>query len=209
MPTELVWDGKYKDGKKASPLRISLPFQDVETVNESAQERQKMLDLFSSGRPSDWRNRLIWGDKRYVLPALLDEFADKVDLIYIDPPFATGSDFSFHVEIEQTAFTKEPSIIEQKAYRDTWGRGLDGYLQWFYETVVILHELLSETGSLYVHLDGHIGQYAKVVLDEVFGPDNFQNEIVWQRTSAHSDTHRYGINLYLCTFRDGYATKRS
>jgi len=83
VPTELVWDGKYKDGKKISPLRISLPFQDVETVNESAQERQKMLDLFNAGRPSDWRNRLIWGDKRYVLPSLLDEFAGKVDLIYI------------------------------------------------------------------------------------------------------------------------------
>ena len=71
------------------------------------------------------------------------------------------------------AFTKEPSIIEQKAYRDTWGKGLDSYLEWFYETVVILRELLSETGSIYVHLDWHVGHYAKTVLDEVFGMDNF------------------------------------
>jgi len=114
VPTELVWDGKYKDGKKISPLRISLPFQDVETVNESAQERQKMLDLFNAGRPSDWRNRLIWGDKRYVLPSLLDEFAGKVDLIYIDPPFNTDADFSFTTTIPESgiSLTKEPSIIE-------------------------------------------------------------------------------------------------
>jgi len=181
VPTELVWDGKYKDGKKSSPLRISLPFQDVETVNESAQERQKTLDLFSSGRPADWRNRLIWGDKRYVLPSLLDEFSGKVDLIYIDPPFDTGADFSFTTQIpnSEASITKEPSVIEQKAYRDTWGRGLDSYLQWFYETVVLLKELLAETGSIYVHLDWHVGHYAKAVLDEVFGPDNFRNEIYW------------------------------
>jgi len=193
VPTELVWDGKYKDGKKASPLRISLPFQDVETVNESAQERQRMLDLFSVGRPSDWRNRLIWGDKRYVLPSLLDEFAGQVDLIYIDPPFDTGADFSFTTQIPDSneSFIKEPSVIEQKAYRDTWGRGLDSYLQWFYETVILLRELLSETGSIYVHLDWHIGHYAKAVLDEVFGAQSFQNEIVWKRTTAHSDAHTW------------------
>lgn len=194
MPTELVWDGKYKDGKKASPLRISLPFQDVETVNESAQERQKMLDLFSSGGLADWRNRLIWGDKRYVLPSLLDEFAGEVDLIYIDPPFDTGADFSFTIQIpdSNTSITKEPSVIEQKAYRDTWGRGLDSYLQWFYETAVILSELLSETGSIYVHLDWHVGHYAKAVLDEVFGADNFKNEVIWRRANTHNDPDGYG-----------------
>ena len=150
MPTELVWEGKYKDGKKSSPLRISLPFQDVETVNESAQERQRMLDLFSRGRPTEWRNRLIWGDKRYVLPSLLEEFAGQVNLMYIDPPFDTGADFSFTTRIPNSdaSFTKEPSIIEQKAYRDTWGRGLDSYLQWFYETIVLLYELLNDQGSI-------------------------------------------------------------
>lgn len=69
--TELVWDGKYKDGKKVAPVRIALPFQTIETVNESAQERQRSLDLFASGREPEWRNRLIWGDKKYVLPSLL------------------------------------------------------------------------------------------------------------------------------------------
>ena len=122
--TELIWDGKYDAaGKRTAPLRLALPFQTVETVNESAQQRQRALDLFATGRDPDWRNRLIWGDKKYVLPALLPEFAGQVDLIYIDPPFDTGADFSFQVQVDGESFTKEPSIIEQKAYRDTWGRG--------------------------------------------------------------------------------------
>ncbi len=178
---ELIWEGKYdKDGKKTAPLRIALPFQTVETVNESAQERQKSLELFRTGRFTEWRNRLIWGDKKYVLPSLLPEFAGKVNLIYIDPPFDTGADFSFQVEIDGENFTKEPSIIEMKAYRDTWGRGLDSYLQWFYETVVLLRELLHETGSIYVHLDHNVGHYVKALLDEVFGIENFQREIIWR-----------------------------
>jgi adenine specific DNA methylase Mod len=124
--TELIWDGKYDaHGKRVAPLRLALPFQTVETVNESAQQRQRALDLFADGRDPDWRNRLVWGDKKYVLPALLPEFAGKIDLIYIDPPFDTGADFSFQVQVDGESFTKEPSIIEQKAYRDTWGRGLD------------------------------------------------------------------------------------
>src|ERR1700675_1938341 len=136
--TELIWDGKYKDGKKQGPVRIALPFQTIETVNESTQDRRRNLELFASGRPTEWRNRLIWGDKKYVLPSLLPEFAGKVNLIYIDPPFDTGADFSFSTEIPETEMelAKEPSIIEQKAYRDTWGRGLDSYVQWFYDTVV-------------------------------------------------------------------------
>lgn len=186
--TELIWDGKYKDGKKVSPVRIALPFQTIETVNESSQERQKSLDFFSNGQPTEWRNRLIWGDKKYVLPSLLPEFAGKVNLIYIDPPFNVGADFSFKTTIpdnpetdedETTNFVKQPSIIEQKAYRDTWGKGLDSYLQWFYETILLLRDLLAEDGSIYVHLDWHAGQYVKTVLDEVFGYDNFRNEIIW------------------------------
>ncbi len=190
---ELTWEGKYDaDGKRAAPLRVQLPFQTVETVNESAQQRQMALDMFSAGRSAEWRNRLIWGDKKYVLPALLDEFAGQVDLIYIDPPFATGADFSFQVSVEDERFVKEPSIIEQKAYRDTWGQGLDSYLHWFYETVVSLRELLTENGSIYVHLDYHVSHYAKAILDQVFGNENFMSEVIWKRTSAHGSADRYG-----------------
>lgn len=162
--TELIWEGKYDEkGRKVAPPRIALPFQTVETVNESAADRDRMQDLFASGRETEWRNRLIWGDKKYVLPSLLDEFAGKVDLIYIDPPFATGGDFSFAATIprdrqdgesEEVEFLKLPSVIEQKAYRDTWGKGLDGYLTWLFETLVVLRDLLSARGSIYVHLDG-------------------------------------------------------
>lgn len=144
--TELTWEGKYKDGKKVTPVRIALPFQTIETINESAQQRQKTLDFFSAGNTNtEWRNRLIWGDKKYVLPSLLPEFAGKVNLIYIDPPFNVGNDFSFTATIadhpdtdedETTSFVKEPNIIEQKAYRDTWGKGLivtcNGFMKLLY-----------------------------------------------------------------------------
>jgi len=188
--TELIWDGKYKDGKKQGPVRIPLPFQTIETVNESAQERQRSLELFSAGREPEWRNRLVWGDKKYVLPSLLPEFAGQVNLIYIDPPFDTGADFSLEATIpdhpatngsESNSFVKQASILEQKAYRDTWGAGLNSYLHWFFETAEFLREFLSEDGTLLVHLDWHVGHYAKVVLDEVFGSDRFLNEIVWQK----------------------------
>ena len=121
---------------------MALPFQTVETVNESAQERQRSLDFFLDDRPPDWRNRLIWGDKKYVLPALVAEMAGTIDLIYIDPPFATGQDFSFMAQIPDSdlEFPKEPNVIEQKAYRDTWARGFDTYLAWFAESVTLLRE---------------------------------------------------------------------
>jgi adenine-specific DNA-methyltransferase len=202
--TELIWDGKYdENGRRVAPLRVSLPFQTIETVNESAQQRQMALDLFSVGRDAEWRNRLIWGDKKYVLPSLLDEFAGKVNLVYIDPPFNVGADFSFTAtipdhpdtdEVETTSFVKQPSVIEQKAYRDTWGRGMDSYLQWFYETAVFLRELLAEDGSIYVHLDYHVSHYAKVVMDETFGEENFRNEIVWKRKGGSANPqNRLGV----------------
>jgi len=202
--TELIWDGKYKDGKKVTPIRIALPFQTIETVNESAEGRKRTIDMFAnqSKQNTEWRNRLIWGDKKYVLPSLLPEFAGKVNLIYIDPPFNVGSDFSFTATIadnpeteedETTEFVKQPNIIEQKAYRDTWGKGLDSYMQWFYETVLLLKELLAENGSIYVHLDWHVCHYVKTIMDEVFGYENFKNEIIWQRTGAHNDSGKFGV----------------
>jgi len=199
--TELTWEGKYQDGKRVAPVRIPLPFQTIETINESKEQR---ATLFAHKGEPEWRNRLIWGDKKYVLPSLLPEFAGKVNLIYIDPPFDTGANFSFTATIadnpetdddETTEFVKEPSIIEQKAYRDTWGKGLDSYLQWFYETAVLLRELLAENGSIYVHLDWHVVHYAKAILDEVFGYSNFINEIVWKRTTAHGDA-KQGARRY-------------
>lgn len=203
--TELIWDGKYDaQGKKIAPPRIALPFQTVETVNESAGDRERNHELFASGRNTAWRNRLIWGDKKYVLPSLLEEFAGKVNLIYIDPPFDTGANFSYTATIpddpegdeEDTSFLKQPSMIEQKAYRDIWGRGVDGYLKWFYETAASLRELLAPDGSLYVHMDHHWAHYVKVILDEVFGAEQFRNEIVWKRASTVKGNFGQGSRLW-------------
>jgi adenine specific DNA methylase Mod len=190
---ELIWDGKYDEhGRRVAPLRVALPFQTVETVNESAQDRQKGFAFGAGFREEAWRNRLIWGDKKYVLPSLLPEFAGKVNLIYIDPPFDTGADFSFTATVPDArtgddafTFTKEPSIIEHKAYRDIWGGAqthLDAYLKWIYETVVLLHELLAENGSLYLHVGSNVSHYVKLIADDVFGSENFLNEIIWKRT---------------------------
>src|SRR5947209_6046661 len=113
MPTktELIWDGKYDaTGKRIAPLRVALPFQTVETVNESAQDRQRGL-FHAIDQEKPWRNRLIWGDKKYVLPSLLPEFAGKVNLIYIDPPFATGADFSFTAAVADATEGDSDSLL--------------------------------------------------------------------------------------------------
>ncbi|HTU33324.1 MAG TPA: DNA methyltransferase [Candidatus Acidoferrum sp.] len=201
--TELIWDGKYDaSGKKQGPVRIPLPFQTIETVNESAQDRRRNLELFASGRDTEWRNRLIWGDKKYVLPSLLPEFAGKVNLIYIDPPFDTGANFSFTATIpsqsedsdnEDTNFTKEPSVLEQKAYRDTWGRGVDSYLHWIFETCVLLRDLLADDGSIYIHVGPNVSHYVKLVLDDIFAEESYRNEVIWQRHGAHNDPQKFGI----------------
>jgi DNA modification methylase len=201
LRAELVWEGKYDDaGRRVAPPRVALPFQTVETVNESAQDRQRSLQFGPGLREEEWRNRLIWGDKKYVLPSLLSTLAGKINLIYIDPPFDTGADFSFTAKVpdddpegsgeDAFTFTKEPSIIEHKAYRDTLGRGLESYLQWFYDAAILLHELLHETGSLYVHVEPDIGNFVRVVLDEVFGGDSHRTEICWKRTSSHGNVSK-------------------
>jgi DNA modification methylase len=138
-----------------------------------------------------------------VLPSLLPEFAGKVDLIYIDPPFDTGADFSFTATVPDHAngdeddftFTKQANIIEHKAYRDTWGRGLESYLQWFFDTAMFLRELLHETGTIYVHLDWHVSFYAKAILDEVFGIERFVNEIIWKRQTAKGDVSQGAMHM--------------
>ena len=204
MP-ELIWEGKYDDnGQIVGPPRVSLPFQTVETVNQSAQERQLALTSANSGHDPAWRNRLIWGDKKYVLPSLLDKFAGKVDLIYIDPPFATGADFSFQTQTypfdaDNTSAQNidyRPNLIEQIAYHDTWGSAQDTYiklnvyLKWMHGTLVFLRELLAESGSIYVHCDDTASHYLKLLLDEVFGNDNFVNEISWHRSQTRSSIRR-------------------
>lgn len=184
---ELVWPGKYDEhGNRVVNRSVALPFQVVETIKESRASRAVgyTADLFAA-KPSgqdEWRNKLIWGDNQLVLASLMAEFAGKVNLIYIDPPFGTGSDFSFKVLVgdgDDPLSGKEPSLMEEKAYRDTWGGGLSSYLSMLASRLELLRGLLSETGSIFVHLDVHVGPYVKVLMDEIFGRENFQNEIAW------------------------------
>ncbi len=194
MPTiditrpELIWPGKYDEqGNRVENRGMALPFQVIETIKEGRATRQpgRMGDLFSYAAQQDednWHNKLIWGDNLLVLTSLMKEYAGKVDLIYIDPPFATGSDFSYKVLVgddDDPVPGKEPSLIEEKAYRDTWGSGFDSYLSMMAPRLQLLRDLLSDNGSIFVHVDVHIGPYIKMLLDEIFGKDNFQNEIAW------------------------------
>ncbi len=180
---ELIWDGKYDEhGNKRAPVRIELPFQTVETVNESVQERQRTLELSSSGHDPEWRNRLIWGDKKYVLPSLLSEFAGKVDLIYIDPPFFTGTDQQIVIRVSEDRFLeKEPSLYEEAAYRNVWRHGWDSFFRWTYETLAALRELLTPRGAIFIRYDQYWSHYVKVIADDAFGKNNFQNEIIVNR----------------------------
>jgi len=191
---ELVWPGKYdKDGTVKEVPRVSLPFQVIETVNESRATREAkkggvqggLFDVYE-GKEGDtfeagWRNKLIWGDNLLVMGSLLEKFAGKIDLIYIDPPFATGADFSFTAPIGDSGeeVFKEQSVIEEKAYRDTWGKGATSYLAMMRPRIKLLRDLLRDGGALFVHCDWHVSAQLRLTLDEIFGVDSFINEIAW------------------------------
>jgi len=185
---ELIWAGKYDKFEKGNrtPLeRPNLPFQVIETVNRP-RIKGGSAPLFPEEEwppnyPKDWKNLLIWGDNKLVMSSLIKQgWAGKINLIYIDPPFFTGADFTVKMKLGNEEIEKEPSIIEERAYKDTWSGGIASYLQYMYERLVLMRELLAETGSIYVHLDWHVGHYVKVMMDEIFGYDNFRNEIVWR-----------------------------
>jgi len=166
---ELRWRGKETKVKT-----VSLPFQTVEHIDLGGSDWQSDLQ--------GWTNRLIWGDNKNVMASLLDEFESKIDLIYIDPPFATGANFTAKVKVGEAGdrAEKAASIIEQKAYNDTWGRGRASYLQMMYERLALMYRLLSNTGSIYVHLDYRMDSYIRLVMDDVFGEMNLRNEVTTQ-----------------------------
>ena len=194
---ELVWNGKTNE-----VCNVVLPFQTIEQVDEPRTEksvsRQLTFDIDSSGRQlKGWTNKLIWGDNKLILSSLKNgpmreaiEAQGGLKLIYIDPPFDVGADFSMSIEIGDETFTKNPGILEEIAYRDTWGRGADSFISMIYERLVLMRDLLAEDGSIYVHCDWRVQGYMRCVLDEVFGKDMFQNEIIWKRTSPSSSKAR-------------------
>ncbi len=186
IKTELIWEGKYDEYGKRREVDIagaSMPLQKIETVDEprSRSEVQGLLFEPQTAHRDDFRNMLIWGDNKLVMASLLKEYKGRIDLIYIDPPFDVGADFTMDVPIgeENENVGKDQSALEMVAYRDMWGRGTDSFLNIMAERLSIMKELLNEEGSIYIHCDWRLNSFFRLVLDDIFGSDNFQREVIW------------------------------
>ncbi len=171
---------------------------------------QTTLGELKTTRQDDFRNMLIWGDNKLVMASLLKDFRGKIDLIYIDPPFDVGADFTLHLSIGDGngKVEKEQSLLEAVAYRDMWGMGTDSYLHMMYERLSLMKELLSDKGTIYVHCDWHVNSYLRAVLDDVFGQEMLRSELVWKRTiGATSIADRYRTQtdtIYIYTKTNNY-----
>jgi DNA modification methylase len=199
---ELVWNGKTREVCTAI-----LPFQTLEHIDEPRKEKtaESELALDTGGRQvKGWTNKLIWGDNKLILSSLKSgalrrqiEDAGGLKLIYIDPPFDVGADFSMDIEIGGETFHKEPNLLEQIAYRDTWGRGADSFISMIYERLILMRDLMQKDASIYVHCDYRVSSYMNQILAEVFGVDNLRNEIIWKRrvgtSSSVHESNRFGI----------------
>lgn len=184
----LFWNGRKED-----VTNVALPFHSIEYIDEPRKEEKKQGDMFemfdTRGRQlKGWTNKLIWGDNKLILSSLANgPIRDEIEkegglkLIYIDPPFAVGADFGFEIEIGGEKAEKKQSIIEEIAYRDTWGKGISSYLSMMYERLKLMHNLLSDDGSIYVHCDWRMTSYLRLLLNDIFGSsiENFRNEIIW------------------------------
>lgn len=145
-------------------------------------------DIPNALQTEEWKNRLIYGDNLLVMQALLsgDEpngvpsLRGKVNLIYIDPPFGSKADYRTKITLPGVDLSQRPTTVEQFAYADTWQKGTVSYLEMMYPRLLLMRELLADNGSIYVHIDWHVGHYIKILLDDIFGKQNFVNEIIWQ-----------------------------
>ena len=185
---ELVWNGKTRD-----VCTTVLPFQTLEHVDEPRSETKTQGELFDPrGRQiKGWTNKLIWGDNKLILSSLKAgalrqqiEDAGGLKLIYIDPPFDVGADFSMDIEIGGETFHKEPNLLEQIAYRDTWGRGADSFIAMIYERLILMRDLMHSEGSIYVHCDWRLDHLIRSIMDEIFGVAMYRNTINWRRDAA-------------------------
>jgi site-specific DNA-methyltransferase (adenine-specific)/adenine-specific DNA-methyltransferase len=207
---ELVWNGKTREVCTAI-----LPFQTLEHIDEPRKEIDEVeeLGLDLGGRQiTGWTNKLIWGDNKLILSSLKSgalrrqiEDAGGLRLIYIDPPFDVGADFSIDIEIGGETFHKEPNLLEQIAYRDTWGRGADSFIAMIYERLILMRDLMHEAGTIYLHCDWRTNAHLRGVLDEVFGRSGFFSEIIWQRSttvgSSKAVAERYPtLNDYILVY---------
>ena len=212
---ELVWNGKTNEVTTAV-----LPFQVIEQVDEPRAEvdtklQMSMFDVDERGRQlKGWQNKLIWGDNKLILSSLKngplrDEIEKQggIKLIYIDPPFDVGSDFSMDVEIGEETFTKKPNILEEIAYRDTWGKGVDSFISMIIERLTLMRDLLASDGTIYVHCDYRVSAYMRLILDEIFGTNYFLNEIIWCYKSGGAGDRSFAKKhdtIYVYTKSDKY-----
>lgn len=187
---ELVWNGKSQE-----VTNVVMPFQTIEHVDEPRAEvdmrvQPELFDLETGRQLKGWTNKLIWGDNKFVLSSLKSgplreeiEANGGIKLIYIDPPFDVGADFTMEVEIGNETLSKEPNVLEEIAYRDTWGKGADSFLSMLFERLALMHDLLAQDGCIYVHCDWRVNSYIRLVLDEIFGKSNQHSQIVWRRST--------------------------
>jgi len=186
---ELLWNGKSNE-----ITNVNLPFQIIEHVDEPRKNIEPQLqgNLFDTrGRKqAGWTNKLIWGNNSLVLSSLINgplrkeiEEQGGLKLVYIDPPFNVGDDFEFEIEVGKQKLNKKRNALEQLAYSDTWGKGEDSFLSMIYERLKLIKNLLTEDGSILVHCDWRLNSSLRLVLDEIFGENNFKNEIIWKRGS--------------------------
>jgi len=194
---ELLWNGKTDEVEN-----MVLPFQAIEHIDEPRSEEKitAQTTLFdTSGRQiKGWSNKLIWGDNKLILSSLKNgplrkqiEAEGGLKLIYIDPPFDVGADFSMNIEIGEESFTKKPSVIEEIAYRDTWGKGADSFIAMIYERLKLMHGLLADDGSIYVHCDWRVNSYMRLIMDEIFGKTGYKNEITWEYQGSWVEPKTY------------------
>lgn len=164
-----------------------LGLQTNELVLPAKDSKFLRLEFSDKSQKSEWMNRLVYGDNLLAIQALLagDEanglasMRGKIDLIYIDPPFDSKADYRTKVMLPGVDLEQKPTVIEQFAYADTWKDGTVSYLKMLYPRLALMRELLSDKGSIYVHIDWHVGHYVKILLDDIFGKHNFQNNIIW------------------------------
>ncbi len=179
---------EFGNRRQIDTAGLAMPLQKIETIDEprSRAEVQGLLFEEQKAHRDDFRNMLIWGDNKLVMASLLRDYKGKIDLIYIDPPFNVGADFTMDLPIGDDGETleKDQSTLEMVAYRDMWGKGTDSYLNMIYERLILMRDLLSDNGSIYIHCDHRVNSYIRLLLDDVFGNDNFGNQITWRRQTA-------------------------
>jgi len=184
---ELVWNGKSSE-----VTNVVLPFQTIEQVDEPRSEKDMSLqfnlfDLDDRGRQlKGWTNKLIWGDNKLILSSLKNgpireeiENQGGLKLVYIDPPFDVGADFSMDIQVGEDSFIKKPNILEELAYRDTWGKGNDSFAVMIYERLLLMRDLLAEDASILVHVDWRVNSLMRLMMDEIYGSESYKNEIAW------------------------------